>query len=87
MNYLERCVESVVSQTFRDLEIILVDDGSTDGSSDLCEHLKEQDERIQVIHKSNGGLSDARNTGIAVATGDYIILLDSDDHKIGRAHV
>ena len=80
MNYLERCVERVVSQTFRDLEIILVDDGSTDGSSDLCEHLKEQDERIQVIHKSNGGLSDARNTGIAVATGDYIILLDSDDH-------
>lgn len=80
MEYLERCVKSAISQTFHQLEIILVDDGSTDGSSDLCDQLKGQDERIHVIHKSNGGLSDARNTGIAAATGDYIILLDSDDY-------
>lgn len=80
VNYLERCVKSVISQTFHDIEIILVDDGSTDGSSELTDLLKEQDERIRVIHKRNGGLSDARNVGIDQATGDYIVFLDSDDY-------
>ena len=80
MDYLERCVKSAVSQKFHDIEILLIDDGSTDGSSDLCDRLKKQDKRIEVIHKPNGGLSDARNTGIDRATGDYIIFLDSDDY-------
>lgn len=80
VDYLERCVKSAVSQTYHEIEIILVDDGSTDGSGDLSDQLKNQDKRIQVIHKSNGGLSDARNVGINTATGDYIIFLDSDDY-------
>lgn len=77
--YLQRCVESVQQQTYKALEIILVDDGSTDGSGLLCDELAMQDSRIQVIHKVNGGLSDARNAGLHVATGDYVLFLDSDD--------
>lgn len=77
--YLRRCVESVTHQTYRQLEIILVDDGSTDGSGDLCDLLANEDCRIKVIHKVNGGTSEARNMGIAIAKGDYIGFLDSDD--------
>ncbi|MCP1101266.1 glycosyltransferase involved in cell wall biosynthesis [Aequitasia blattaphilus] len=78
--YLERCVISLENQTYRNVEIILVDDGSTDGSGALCDSLKERDSRIQVIHKENGGLSDARNTGLKAANGDYVIYIDSDDY-------
>ncbi len=77
--FLERCVESVVNQTFTNLEIILVDDGSTDSSGHLCDELATTDSRILVIHKENGGLSDARNAGINVAKGKYITFIDSDD--------
>lgn len=77
--YLERCVQSVLRQTHKDLEIIMVDDGSTDGSGELAEQLSIRDSRIQVIHQENQGLSGARNTGLRVATGDYVVFLDSDD--------
>lgn len=78
--YLEKCVDSVCRQTYKELEIILVDDGSTDGCSELCDKLKEKDERIVVIHKKNGGLSDARNAGTLQASGEYISYIDSDDY-------
>ena len=77
--YLQRCVDSVSSQTYTDLEIVLVDDGSTDDSGKLCDELAEADSRIKVIHQSNGGLSDARNAGLRLATGDYVTFLDADD--------
>lgn len=77
--YLERCVDSIRQQTYEHLEIILVDDGSTDRSPQLCDAYAEQDARIKVVHKQNGGLSDARNAGLAVATGMYIGYVDSDD--------
>ncbi len=77
--YLERCVRSLCRQTYKNLEIILVDDGSPDRSGELCDELAAQDDRIVVIHKENGGLSDARNAGIDRATGDYIAFIDSDD--------
>ena len=80
--YLERCVDSLLDQDLdrTDYEIILVDDGSTDGSSGLCDELAERETNIRVIHKENGGLSSARNAGIAVAGGDYIQFVDSDDY-------
>lgn len=78
-NYLDKCVESLISQTYDNLEIILVDDGSRDGSSVLCDEWAAKDSRIMVIHKENGGLSSARNAGIEKATGDYIMFEDSDD--------
>lgn len=78
--YLRCCVDSVISQTYYNLEIILVDDGSTDGSGKICDEYAEKDKRIHVIHKKNGGLSDARNVGIKASTADYIIFIDSDDY-------
>lgn len=78
--YLNRCVDSIINQTYTDLEIILVDDGSTDSSGSICDEYAKKDERIKVIHKENGGLSDARNTGVASATGDYVSFIDSDDY-------
>lgn len=78
--YLERCVESIVAQTYHNLEIILVDDGSTDGSGDLCDALSRRDARIHVVHKANGGLSSARNAGMDVCLGDYIGFVDGDDY-------
>ncbi len=78
--YLEECLDSVINQTYKDLEIILVDDGSTDGSDKICDRYKTLDARIQVLHKKNGGLADARNAGIKVATGKYIGFVDSDDY-------
>lgn len=77
--YLQSCVQSVITQTYQDLQVILVNDGSTDSSGALCDQLAKQDKRIQVLHKKNGGLSDARNAGLKVATGDYVAFLDSDD--------
>lgn len=76
---LERCVSSITVQTFPDYEVILVDDGSTDGSGDLCDRLSQRDSRIKTIHKENGGCSEARNTGIRAATGRYLMFVDSDD--------
>lgn len=77
--YLDRCVQSIVEQTYSDMEIILVDDGSPDICPAMCDTWAEKDSRIRVIHKENGGLSDARNAGMALATGEYISFIDSDD--------
>lgn len=77
--YLEKCVQSIVCQTYTNLEIILVDDGAKDSTPQLCDKLALTDSRIKVIHKANGGLSDARNAGIAVASGKFITFFDSDD--------
>lgn len=77
--YLDRCVQSIVDQTCSNLEIILVDDGSPDNCPAMCDAWAEKDSRIRVIHKANGGLSDARNAGLALAAGEYISFIDSDD--------
>lgn len=77
--YLDECVTSVVNQTFTNLEIILVDDGSPDNCPQMCDEWAKRDSRIKVIHKTNGGLSDARNAGIEISTGAYIAFVDSDD--------
>ena len=77
--YLEKCIHSIIAQTYRNLEIILVDDGSTDASPAICDRFRSEDSRINVIHQANGGLSRARNVGLAAATGDYISFVDSDD--------
>ena len=77
--YLRKCLDSIINQTYRDLEIILVDDGSPDGSPAVCDEYGEKDPRIRVIHKKNGGLSDARNCGLDIAAGEYIGFVDSDD--------
>ena len=77
--YLDRCLNSLVMQTHSNIEILLVDDGSTDGSGELCDQWQRRDHRIRVFHKPNGGLSDARNHGMERASGDYICFLDSDD--------
>lgn len=79
-SYLQRCVDSIINQTYSNLEIILVDDGSTDETGELCERLADVDCRIRVLHKDNGGLSDARNAGIDVSTGDYLAFVDGDDY-------
>lgn len=78
--YLPICIESLINQTDRDIEIILVDDGSPDNCPALCDEYAQKDNRIKVIHKENGGLSDARNAGMAIATGDYLMFVDSDDY-------
>lgn len=77
--YLSLCIESILAQTYKDFEIILVDDGSPDNSPLLCDEWATKDSRISVIHKQNGGLSSARNEGLKKAQGNYIIFLDSDD--------
>ncbi len=78
--YLQKCIDSVLQQIFSDLELILVDDGSDDGSPAICDAAAQQDARVRVIHQANAGLSGARNTGLEHARGDYIYLLDSDDY-------
>lgn len=78
--YLVRCVNSLLRQSYGDLEVILVDDGSTDGSGAMCNDFAAHDDRIKVIHKPNGGLSDARNSGLSVSSGEYVMFLDSDDY-------
>lgn len=77
--YLDKCIQSICSQSYRDLEIILSDDGSTDSSGTICDAWAEKDPRIRVIHKENGGLSDARNAGIDIALGNWYAFVDSDD--------
>ena len=79
-NYIDDCIESIVNQTYRNLEIILVDDGSRDKCGFICDEWAKKDSRIIVIHKQNGGLSDARNAGIDIATGELLGFVDSDDH-------
>lgn len=78
--YLKKCVESILKQTYENIEIILVDDGSLDNCGNICEEFANIDNRIKVIHKKNGGLSDARNHGIKIAKGKYITFVDSDDY-------
>lgn len=78
--YLPRCLDSICNQTYRNLEIILIDDGSPDNSGKICDEYKEKDERIRVIHKQNAGVSAARNDGLDIATGDFITFVDSDDY-------
>ena len=77
--YLNRCIDSIVTQTYKKLEIILVNDGSTDNCPQICDEWAKKENRIRVIHKKNGGLSDARNVGVKNATGEYISFVDSDD--------
>lgn len=78
--YLNKCITSVVEQTYKNLEIIIVDDGSTDQSPEICDEWKKRDSRIQVVHSSNGGAGKARNTALDMATGDYVTFVDSDDY-------
>ena len=78
--YLDRCVQSLINQSFTNIEIILVDDGSPDQCPEKCDNYAKQDPRIRVIHKANGGLSDARNAGLEVAIGEYILFVDADDY-------
>lgn len=78
--YIHKCVDSILAQTFTDYELILVDDGSPDTCGNICDEYAQKDARIHVIHKENGGLSDARNAGMKIACGEYVIFVDSDDY-------
>lgn len=78
--YLEKCVYSLLKQSYKDIEIILIDDGSTDNSGKICDRFSNMDERVIVVHKENGGLSDARNVALDIATGKYVTFVDSDDY-------
>lgn len=84
--YLSRCIESVMAQTYSNIEIILIDDGSSDKCPEICDNYADKDPRIKVVHKKNGGLSDARNAGITLAEGKYISFLDSDDYVHPRMY-
>ena len=78
--YLNKCVQSIVNQTYKNLEIILVDDGSPDNCPEMCDEWAKKDSRIKVIHQENAGLAEARNSGISVATGEFFMFIDSDDY-------
>lgn len=84
--YLKRCVDSIIDQTYQNLDVILVDDGSTDGTGKLCDDIAQTDPRIRVVHKENGGLSDARNAGIEAAKGEFYSFVDGDDHLEENAY-
>ena len=77
--YLDQCLDSIVGQTYSNLEIIIVDDGSTDATGAICDHFKKADKRVKVIHQANGGLSAARNAGLKAAKGDFVMFVDGDD--------
>ena len=77
--YIDQCIQSILNQTYQNLEIILIDDGSTDNCPIICDKYSEEDTRIRVIHKSNGGLSDARNAGLKICSGEFVAFVDSDD--------
>lgn len=79
-NVLNRCIDSIVDQTYRDIELILVDDGSKDSSGNICDVYSQKDDRIKVLHQPNGGISSARNAGLKCAKGDYIMFVDGDDY-------
>lgn len=83
--FLKSCVDSILKQTYRNLELILVDDGSTDSSPQICDDYKSQDSRVVVIHKPNGGISNARNKGIEIAKGEYLTFVDNDDYLPPKA--
>ena len=78
--YMEKCLNSVVNQTYNNIEIILIDDGSKDKSREICDNYAKKDNRIKVVHKENNGVSSARNTGIDMSKGKYITFIDSDDY-------
>ena len=78
-NYLHCCIDRILAQTYTDFELLLIDDGSTDKSSKICDEYAEKDSRIRVIHKENGGANAARKLGIEKANGEYVIFVDSDD--------
>ena len=78
--YLDKCIDSIINQTYKNIEIILIDDGSTDQSSAICDKYSKLDKSIKVIHKKNGGISDARNEGTKITTGSYLMFIDSDDY-------
>ena len=78
--YLNRCIDSILSQSFTNFELLLIDDGSTDKSGDICDEYARKDERIKVFHKKNGGVSSARNMGLDFARGEWITFVDSDDY-------
>ena len=77
--YLPKCIDSILNQTYKELEVILVDDGSPDSCGKICDRYAKKDERVKVIHQKNGGLSAARNSGLDCANGEYIGFVDSDD--------
>lgn len=81
-NFIERCVNSVLTQTYKDIEVLLIDDGSTDNSREICNQIKESDARVKVIHQQNTGAAGARNNGMRQATGDYLLFPDSDDYYL-----
>ena len=83
--YLSQCIDSILTQSYQDLEIILVNDGSTDECPLLCDEYKGKDSRVRVVHKKNRGLSDARNAGLRIAKGEWIYFVDSDDWLDGNA--
>ena len=78
--YLNKCMKSIVNQTYKNLEIILINDGSTDNSGEICDEWKERDRRIKVMHKENTGVADTRNVGVERSVGRYITFVDSDDY-------
>lgn len=79
-NYLKKCIDSIINQTYKNLEIILINDGSKDGSGKICDEYAKKDSRIKVIHKENSGVADVRNMGLDIATSDYLLFVDSDDY-------
>ena len=79
-NYLKKCLNSIINQQYKKLEILLIDDGSTDLSGKIADEYAVKDNRIKVVHKENGGLSDARNYGLKIMTGEYVTFIDSDDY-------
>ena len=86
-NYLRQCIDSILNQTLQDIEVILVDDGSTDRSAAICDEYAGADSRVKVFHQKNTGLVGARKKGVELSCSTYITFVDSDDFKIGRAHV